>query len=135
MRKCIRAVTLLLTVAGLSACTHYDDYGYDYGPRYGDYWYDGDDYYDGRDEDDFYLARSGADVLDPWLALTDEGRDIVATGFDGDNDGRISDQAAESANIWFRHYADTDDDLRLTDEEIRLALVQGALYRPWERGY
>ena len=141
MRKPLRAIALLLAVGGLSACAYHDDYAYRYGSGYGgydapygDYRYDGDDYaYGDRDYDS--LGGSGADIRDPWLALTPEGREIVAMGFDGDDDGRITEDTAYRANVWFRRYADTDDDLRLTDAEIRLALVQGALYRPWEGGY
>ena len=146
MRR-MHAIGLLLAAAGLPACTsYYDDYahgpGYynyggdrvgwdDFGP-YGDYRYEGD-YYDpaGWRDRDAYLSGAGVERLDPWLALTPEGRDIVTLGFDTDNDGRIAEDTAERANIWFRRYADTDDDLRLTDPEIRVALVQGSRDRPW----
>lgn len=132
MRKALRAVALLLAVGGLAACAYQDRYDYGYSDRYDDYSYDGDDYADGAGYYDS-LGGSGEDVLDPWLVLTPEGRDIVATGFGGD--GRLTEETAHRANIWFRRYADTDDDLRLTDEEIRLALVQGSRDRPWTGGY
>ena len=129
-----RAFLLGLVIAGLSACAYYDDYGYGYNPaRYGDYLYSGSDY--GYPGDPGWVGGSGGDLLDPWLALTQEGREIVALGFDGDDDARITEETAWRANSWFRRYADTDDDLRLTDEEIRLALVQGSRERPWMDRY
>ena len=140
-----RVIALLAAATALSACTSYDDYAYgpgyygygdrvgwdDFG-RYGDYRYDGD-YYEPalRQEREAYLSGVGVEQLDPWLALTPEGRDIVTLGFDTDDDGRIAKDTAERANVWFRRYADTDDDLRLTDPEIRVALVQGSRDRPW----
>jgi hypothetical protein len=145
----MRAMALLLAAAGLSACTsYYDDHAYgpgyysysdnrgwdDVGP-YGDYRYEGDYYGSGRWQGrDASLSGDGVERLDPWLALTPEGRDIVTLGFAADDDGWISEDAAERANIWFRRYADTNDDLRLTDPEIRLALVQGSRDRPWLGG-
>ena len=91
----------------LSACATYGDYGY-----HDNYYYGGDD----------YASGGGEDRLDPWLAETDEGRRIVALGFDGARDPGT----AQEANIWFRRYADSNDDMRLTDPEIRLALVQAS---------
>lgn len=69
------------------------------------------------------LSGPGAETLDPWLSRTDEGRGLVRKVFDKDGDGRIKTKAAVRANTWFRRYADTDRDLRLTDAEIRIALV------------
>lgn len=129
---------VLILLAGLAApaCT-YNDYGYGYDgysapyrtAPYGSYAYQGALYqpgpYDGA------LGGSGGDELDPWLALTPEGREIVRLGFDEDHDGRITGETASAANIWFRRYADTDGDLRLTDEEIRTALAQGVRNRGW----
>lgn len=107
MRRGWLSLAAGMAVLGLSACaTWYDDYGYDYG----DYRYHGEDY-----------SGSG-DILDPWLADTDEGRAIVALGFAGATDPAT----AHRANIWFRRYADSDRDMRLTDPEIRLALVQAS---------
>ena len=102
-------LTLAAAAAALSACAYY-------GARYGGYDYAGRDYAAPRDDG----------LLDPWLAETDEGRTIVATGFGAAAEGRLDQDTAERANIWFRRYADTDRDLRLTDEEIRVALVQAA---------
>lgn len=104
-----------MAVLGLSACTGYHD---GYGPGY----YSGGGYdgyrYDGTD----YGAMSGGALLDPWLGETEEGREIVALGFAGPLDA----DTARRANVWFRRYADSDGDMRLTDPEIRLALVQAS---------
>lgn len=109
----------LLTLAlGVSSCAYYDGLGY--GPRgLGGYAYAGDDF------------TGGGEMLDPWLANTPEGLTIVTQGFAHESGGRISAEAAGRANVWFRRYADTNHDLRLTDEEIRIALVQGAKGRPY----
>ena len=139
MRTSARALTLLLAVAGLSACAYSNDYGYGYGPtypaygtaRYGDYRYDGADYYPGSwNGNAAPISGAGAQMLDPWLAQTTEGRTIVSTHIDLDHDGHITSGAAQRANVWFRRYADSDGDMRLTDPEIRMALVQGSLSRP-----
>lgn len=103
--------------------------------RYGDYAYHGDDYdredwredYGRWDEEDRdYFRFPVADRLDPWLVHTEEGRRIVRLGFDSDDDGRLREDTTFRANAWFRRYADTDRDMRLTDEEIRLGLVQAS---------
>lgn len=100
----------LLAVAGLAGCTHYDRgyYGHD------GYSYAGNDW-GGRLGD--------LDRLDPWLDDTEEGQVIVDRWFDQVAAGRDSVRAL---NIRFRRFADTDRDLRLTDREIRLALVRCA---------
>jgi hypothetical protein len=107
-----RLLLPLLGLAGLAACTHYDRYGYDGygGDAYGDYrgeaWDDSED-----------LFR-----LDPWLAETEEGRTIVGRSL-----GQVYyPEAVRELNIRFRRFADTNRDLRLTDHEIRLALVRCA---------
>jgi hypothetical protein len=104
-------ISLLALAVGVTSCAHDEDYGYQRG--YGDYRYEGRQYGMG----------GGGAVLDPWLANTSEGRDIVATGF---SPGPLSAKMTDRANIWFRRYADTNRDLRLTDEEIRVALVQAS---------
>jgi hypothetical protein len=109
--RCGLIISLLALAVGVTSCAHYEDYGY--GRGYGDYRYEGRQ----------FASRDGGMVLDPWLAHTPEGRDIVATGFSA---GPISADRAHRANIWFRRYADTDRNLRLTDEEIRVALVQAS---------
>ncbi|MDP8914058.1 MAG: hypothetical protein M3N39_10840, partial [Pseudomonadota bacterium] len=78
------------------------------------------------DEGSMRLDGPGAHILDPWLALTSEGRDILALGFNAGANGTISREMADRANVWFRRYADNDRDMRLTDEEIRLALAHAA---------
>ena len=134
------AILALLTLAlGVTACAYYDDYGSGYGPPggslHGDYMYAGSAYDRGDwDERSMRLDGPGAPILDPWLALTSEGRDILARGFNAGADGTISREMAERANIWFRRYADSDGDMRLTDEEIRLALAHAAK-QGGRRGY
>src|SRR3546814_19975283 len=107
MRR-MRVIALLLTAAGLSACTsYYGDYaygpGYYHGDRvgwddfvqYGDYRYDGDYYEPARWQDrEAYLIGAGVEQLDPWLALTPAGRDIVTIGFDTDDDGWLAEGTA-----------------------------------------
>ena len=122
-----RAITGLLVLAlGVSACAYYDDYGYGPygGPVYGDYRYQGGGWQGSRWADGF--GGRGGPILDPWLATTAEGRTIVTLGFDDNDNGRISEETAHRANVWFRRYADTDRDMRLTDEEIRIALAQAS---------
>lgn len=95
-----------------------------YGPMvaHGGYAYAGDDYpRGGRSEGRFF--GPGAHLVDPWLADTDEGWYIVTRGFRGTHDGYVDEDVAHRANIWFRRYADADDDMRLTDFEIRRALA------------
>lgn len=124
----------LLIAAGtaLGGCAgQYDLHGqrdwYGPGRSYDGHDYRGLDYAYGSLPGTAFFRGEGAVALDPWLAFTPEGRDIVARGFRAD-DGWISLDAAHRANIWFRRYADTDNDLALTDPEIRVALVQAALH-------
>jgi len=104
------AVPFLLLLAA-SACAH-DRYGrgdYDDGYHYaGDEWA-------GRDPEDLFR-------LDPWLEDTQEGQVIVERSL-GE---AYYPEAIRDLNIRFRRFADTDGDLRLTDFEIRLALVRCA---------
>lgn len=69
------------------------------------------------------LEGPGVEILDRWLAETREGRAIVTVGFADAATGEVSEDVAHRANIWFRRYADSDRDMRITDEEIRVALV------------
>ncbi|MGQ0661706.1 hypothetical protein [Sphingosinicella sp.] len=69
------------------------------------------------------LDGPGVEILDRWLAETREGRAIVTIGFRDAAEGEVSEDVAHRANIWFRRYADSDHDMRITDEEIRIALV------------
>jgi hypothetical protein len=105
----MRRLTLpLIAAVLLTACAH--DYA---GGGYPDYAYAGDDW-DGI---------GNLDLLDPWLEETEEGRIIVERWIGG---GAWARDSARALNIRFRRFADTDGDLRLTDEEIRLALVRCA---------
>jgi hypothetical protein len=116
-------IAILFTAAlGVTACSAYGDYAVANPGGYGPYGYGGRAYghYDGP----AYFTGSGAAALDPWLAETPEGRRFVSARFDARRDGRISAETAHHANIWFRRYADGNRDKQLTDEEIRLALVQ-----------
>jgi len=123
MRRGVIAV-LFTTALGVSACAYYDEYAMAAPRGYGPYGYQGAAY--GPSGGPAYFTGSGAAVLDPWLADTPEGRQFVGTRFDARRDGRISAEAAHQANIWFRRYADVNRDMQLTDEEIRLALVQAS---------
>jgi hypothetical protein len=51
---------------------------------------------------------------------------VVTLGFREAGEGFVSEDVAHRANIWFRRYADEDRDMRITDPEIRTALVQAA---------
>ena len=106
---------------GLSACA---SYGPAHGPPgyYGDYAYMGEAYrHRGADRGRFF--GPGARIIDPWLADTEEGWYIVTRGFRGAHEGYLTEDVAHRANIWFRRYADADNDMRLTDAEIRRALA------------
>lgn len=112
-------LALAAAAAALGGCTTYDDYD-DYGG--GGYRYEGDAY--GRHGGGPFRGP-GARLLDPWLAETEEGWEIVRERVRGRR-GWISERQAERLNAWFRRYADTDRDLCLTDPEIRIALVTAA---------
>jgi hypothetical protein len=110
-------LTLFASALGMAACaTYYDDRS-----SFGGYAYQGE--YDRLGNDCGFFGDSGGGRLDPWLACTQEGQGIVRRGFDGDDDRRLSARTAERANIWFRRHADTNRDMRLTDPEVRAALV------------
>jgi len=104
----------LLCLLAASACAH-DRYGYGPGPGYDGYGYSGDEW-------------SGADFdprrLDPWLEETREGRLIVERALGPDPDPAVFSQI----NLQFRQFADTDRDFRVTDWELRLALVRCATH-------
>jgi hypothetical protein len=121
MRKTIAA----LFAAGLmlAGCATHDDYGRSGRSRY----YAGGDY-DRLGNDCGAFGGSGARLLDPWLACTEEGENLVRSRFDRGHNGRISRATADRANIWFRLYADQNHNKRLTDPEIKAALVTHALY-------
>lgn len=122
-----RAIWGLVTLAGITACSWgYDEHYYGgfaapRGPGYrGGQWAAPRLPYAGP------LTGPGVAQLDDWLKETPEGRAIVTLGFRDAARGVISIATADRANIWFRHYADTDRDLVLTDAEIRTALVAAA---------
>ena len=112
---------LFAAAIGAAACTTYDDYGRRDAPH-GGYDYVGSDY-DRIGNGCGFFRGSGGDLLDPWLACTREGQGIVRRMFDRGENRRISAATADRANIWFRRHADTDRDMRLTDPEVRAALV------------
>ena len=85
--------------------------------------YDGDDWAGMRRPYDGELRGPGVELLDPWLLETAEGRAVVTLGFGEAANGFVSEDVAHRANIWFRTYADADCDMRVTDAEIRTALV------------
>ncbi|HEX8579889.1 MAG TPA: hypothetical protein VF655_09890 [Allosphingosinicella sp.] len=119
MRK--SAVLTLFTAAlGMAACATYYDEGYGQGG--GGFNYVGRDF-DRPGNHCGFFTGSGGRALDPWLACTPEGQGIIRRNFDSDRDRRISSGTATRANIWFRRHADTNRDMRLTDREIRAALV------------
>ena len=107
MRRLALPLLCLLAVS----CAH--DRGR-YGP--GSYAYDGEEWA-GRELDE--LSRP-----DPWLEETREGQAILDRNLRA---GGHPD-AVRELNIRFRMFADTDRDLRLTDQEIRLALVRCAVH-------
>ena len=121
----MKLLAALAATAALAACA-YDDYGYGHDDdRYGDHRYAGGDY-DRLGNDCRAFRGSGGHRLDPWLACTREGEQLVARHFDRGRRGRISAATADRANIWFRVHADTNRDRRLTDGEIKAALVNDA---------
>ena len=120
MRKPAVLTLFAAALASAACATYYDD---DHGRSgWGGYDYVGGDY-DRPGNGCGFFGGSGGARLDPWLACTEEGQGIVRRGFDSDRDRRLSARTAERANIWFRRHADTNRDLRLTDPEVRAALV------------
>lgn len=105
-----RLAVPLLCLLAVGACAHdpyYDRYG-------GGYGYGGDEW-SGYGQEDLFR-------LDPWLDETREGRIIVERGLGGD----YHPEAVRDLNVRFRRFADVDGDGRLTDREIRFALVRCA---------
>jgi len=119
----------IITLAGLAAlgvagCAHG---GYPDRPRHGpdgSYAYDGAEWAEPRGPYAGELRGPGLEMLDPWLRETREGQAVVTLGFRDAAEGFVSEDVAHRANIWFRRYADEDRDMRITDPEIRTALVQ-----------
>jgi hypothetical protein len=128
-------VTLFATALGVAACETYNDYDRGYGGGrndYGSYDYTGRDY-DRIGNDCGFFEGGGGDLLDPWLACTREGQKLVRDRYDRDEDRVVSEATAEQANIWFRRYADENRDMRLTDPEIKAALVTHVRFTRRER--
>lgn len=88
--------------------------------------YDGAEWGETRMPYEGPLTGPGLETLDPWLRETEEGRAIVTMGFMDAAEGFVSEEVAHRVNIWFRRYADHDRDMRITDPEIRTALVYAA---------
>ena len=110
-----RAITLLTALGAMAAggCATTDD----------QVAYDGGDYGGPRLPYAGELQGPGVALLDPWLLETPEGRAVVTLGFSEAANGMVSEDVAHRANIWFRRYADENCDMRVTDAEIRTALV------------
>ncbi|MEM8697074.1 MAG: hypothetical protein AAGE05_13725 [Pseudomonadota bacterium] len=133
MARAYRATALAIGMGMLASGCAYDGYadrGYRYAPV--DQGYYGRDYRDGNgyagqhgyaERYDNAFRGSGARRLDPWLAETREGQRFVVDHYRVGPSGEIASSDAESANIFFRRWADTDRDYRLTDAEIRTALL------------
>jgi len=126
MRRRVRTIlTAGLAALGATGCA--DDYygSPGYGPP-GGYAYDGSAFSGERRPYEGELQGPGLALLDPWLKETAEGRAVVTLGFNEAAAGFISEDLAHRANIWFRRYADENRDMRITDPEIRTALVAAA---------
>jgi hypothetical protein len=126
MRRAIPVTLTASAALGLAACAHDDFRGWPgYAAPHSPYVYAGRTWAERR----LYsgeLRGPGVAMLDPWLRETREGRAIVTLGFHAAAEGFVSEEIADRANIWFRHYADSDRDMRITDPEIRTALVAAA---------
>jgi hypothetical protein len=118
---------LLAAALGVTACATYGD---GYGGRDGRHALGGD--YERIGNDCGAFAGPGGARLDPWLACTDEGRDLVRHRY-ARGGSRIGARTADEANIWFRRHADHNRDERLTDPEIKAALVTHARFRGMRR--
>lgn len=113
-----RAILLsafLTTGVLLAGCASYSPY---------DYGYEGTQWQGPRRPHAGPLHGPGVAILDPWLLETEEGRAVVTLGFRDAARGFVTEDVAHRANIWFRRYADHDRDMKITDPEIRTALVQ-----------
>jgi len=106
--------TALAAALLATGCAHdgYSDRGYGYNGAHG---------YAPRYANPF--RGSGARRLDPWLAETRQGQQFVMDHYPLGPGYELSRDDAEGANAFFRRWADTDRNYRLTDEEIRTALV------------
>ena len=119
-RRVLTTLTAGLAVLGAAGCAT-DPYGYGGDPAYAGSAWSGE-----RRPWQGDLHGPGLNVLDPWLKETAEGRAVVTLGFNTAAEGFVSEEVAHRANIWFRRYADENRDMRITDPEIRTALVAAA---------
>ena len=111
--RAIHVLAIGMAALASAGCATMDDYAYA-----GESWAEAE-----RPDFDDELEGSGVEILDRWLKETREGRAIVRLGFSDAANGEVSEDVAHRANIWFRRYADSNCDMRITDEEIRIALV------------
>ena len=119
MRRLVNIVLAGALTALAGACTTYDPYAQPLP-------YDGSAFAATRQPWLGELTGPGVAMLDPWLRETREGQAVVTLGFGEAIEGVISEPVAQRANAWFRRYADQNCDMRLTDAEIRTALVAAA---------
>jgi hypothetical protein len=122
-KRAFLSLATALAAIGAGGCTYDGGYGRT-GP--GGYAYGGGEWDGPRQAYAGDLHGPGLHLLDPWLKETAEGRAIVTLGFRDAARGFVSEDVAHRANIWFRRYADHDGDMRITDPEIRTALVAAA---------
>jgi hypothetical protein len=116
----MRLIVALAGAAALAACTTYGGRDGGYG-SYGGYRYEGSAW--GGRHGSGALRGPGVELLDPWLAETEEGQAMLRAGWRSARRGWVDEEVAVRANRWFRRYADANRDYCLTDDEIRHALV------------
>ena len=104
--------SVLGAALALGACTY--DSAYRGGEGY--------PYYAGGSYGQRGIGGTGASDLDPWLANTRAGNVLILARFDRNFNGEIGKGRAGEANRWFRRYADSNHDQRLTDAEIDAGL-------------
>jgi len=113
----MRHFIALACLGAFTAGCAYDDGGYAYA---GEAWASPRAPFEGE------LRGPGVAILDRWLSETREGRAIVTLGWREAGEGFVDEDVAHRANIWFRRYADQNRDMRITDPEIRTALVSAS---------
>lgn len=108
--------------AGHQGRGHHDgEYDRDYRGGNG---YHGSHGYGDRYDNPFRVSERGR--LDPWLAHTFEGHKFIRDHYRVGRDNVLRRRDADEANAFFRRWADVDRDYRLTDAEIRTALIHTA---------
>jgi hypothetical protein len=132
MRNSVKILSGLLATALLvSACAEKGYHGNSAGSHARDGYYDqnyrGGNGYRGNhgygERHGNHYRGDGSRTLDPWLAETREGQQFLRDHYNVSRRGEISERDARGANEFFRRWADTDRNLRLTDPEVRTALV------------